>query len=259
MAVNRLVPRVLCLSGHDPSGGAGIHADLEAIAAQGAHALTVITTLTVQNTLNVQRTVAIPVALMADQLAMLGDDGPIAAIKIGLIGDVGQVPLLADLIRRHPGIPVIVDPVLRAGGGTDLVNAALQAALLKTLLPLIDLLTPNAAEARRLAGGESSIPDCVERLLAHGCRNLLVTGGDEPGDTVINTWFQPGADPVHFEWPRLPGTFHGAGCTLASAIAGQLACGASMAQAVSQGQRWTQTTLATAIGVGRGRSIPYRR
>ncbi|MGQ0503331.1 MAG: bifunctional hydroxymethylpyrimidine kinase/phosphomethylpyrimidine kinase [Panacagrimonas sp.] len=253
------VPRVLCLSGHDPGGGAGIQADIESVAAQGAHALTVITALTVQDTHNVRALSAVPAELMAQQLALLEADGVLAAIKIGLLGDVAQVRVIADLLRRQPGVPVVFDPVLRAGGGTELVNGPLQAAVLDTLLPLVDLLTPNAAEARRLAGGEGPIPACAARLLDRGCRNLLVTGGDEPGEAVLNTWFRPGAEPVNFQWTRLPGGFHGAGCTLASAIAGQLACGATMAQAISEGQRWTQATLAAAIRVGRGRSIPLRR
>lgn len=250
--------RVLCLSGHDPSGGAGIHADIEAVAAQGAHALSLITALTVQDTGNVRRLIPVPAKLIAEQLAALENDGPISAIKIGLLGHVEQVRLIVELIRRQP-VPVVFDPVLRAGGGAGLVDEALQKSAVEDLLARVDLLTPNAAEARQLAPDETSIQACAESLLAGGCRNLLITGGDEAGPTVVNTWFSADTPPRYFEWPRLPETFHGAGCTLASAIAAQLALGLPMSQAIEQGQRWTQAALAKAVAVGLGRRIPLRR
>lgn len=249
--------RVLCLSGHDPSGGAGIHADIEAVGAQGAHALSIITAMTVQDTGNVLSVTAVPAELMAAQLAALESDGPIAAIKIGLLGHVDQVRMIVDLIRRQ-AVPVVFDPVLRAGGGARLVDEALQQSVIEDLLSRVDLLTPNAAEARRLTG-EVSTADCAARLLTSGCRNLLVTGGDESGSTVRNTWFSADVPPRHYDWPRLPETFHGAGCTLAAAIAAQLALGLPMGQAIERGQRWTQATLVKAVAVGNGRRIPFRR
>lgn len=249
---------VLCLSGHDPCGGAGIQADQESVATQGAHALTVITALTVQDSRNVRRVIPVSAALIAEQIELLEQDCSIAAIKIGLLGEAAQVPVIASAIRRLR-VPVVLDPVLRAGGGANLVDDPLQAALLEQLLPAVSLLTPNAGELRRLAPASASLADGARALLDRGCANLLVTGGDEPGDTVTNLWFAPGAEPVRYEWPRLPETFHGAGCTLASAIAAHLALGESMARAIEAGQRWTQDTLARAVRVGQGRRIPFRR
>lgn len=251
-------PSLLCLSGHDPTGGAGIQADQEAAAAQGVHALSIVTALTAQDSRNVQRVVPVASRLIEEQLALLEADCAIGAIKIGLIGDAVQVPVILSAIRRLR-VPVVLDPVLRAGGGTDLVGASLQAALLAQLIPAIHLLTPNAAELRRLVPQAPDSASAARQLLDRGCANVLVTGGDEPGERVVNTWFNADAAPREFEWPRLPETFHGAGCTLASAIAARLALGEPIAQAIEQGQRWTQQALARAFAVGQGRRIPGRR
>ncbi|NGY05089.1 bifunctional hydroxymethylpyrimidine kinase/phosphomethylpyrimidine kinase [Solimonas terrae] len=256
--MHAITPSVLCLSGHDPAGGAGVHADIEAVAAQGAHALTVITALTVQDSHNVHRVQPVAAALLAAQLECLMADSRIDAVKLGLIGDAGQLPVIADAIRQL-GVPVICDPVLRAGGGSNLAAAATVAALREQLFPLIDLLTPNAAEARRLAPGMADLVEAAAALAAAGCRQVLVTGGDEPdGDEVRNLWRRLDGDVQTFHWPRLHAGFHGAGCTLASAIAGRIAVGDDWPRAIEQGQRYTHTALARAYRSGSGRLIPRR-
>lgn len=251
-------PIVLCISGHDPGGGAGIHADIESVSAQGAHALSVITALTLQDSHDVRRISAVPAEWLDEQIRLLERDCDISSVKIGLLGDANQVPVIAALMRRLR-VPVVLDPVLRAGGGTELASESLRTALLDHLLPGLALVTPNAAEARRLAPAASTLPEGAATLLARGCANVLITGGDEAGPAVVNTWHAAGGTAVPYEWPRLPETFHGAGCTLASAIAARLALGDAMAQAIERGQRWTQMALSRAIAVGRGRRIPLRR
>lgn len=250
-------PRVLCLSGHDPSGGAGIHADIEAVAAQGAHALTVVTALTAQDSRDVHRVQAVAPALLREQAELLLADGPVQAVKLGLVGDAAQLPVIRALIERA-GAPVICDPVLRAGGGAQLSAAATVAALRDTLFPLVDLLTPNAAEARRLAPQSADLPAAAAALQAGGCAQVLITGGDEPGDTVCNLWRDAGGAVRLFRWPRLPDAFHGAGCTLAAAIAARIALGEDWATAIDKGQRYTQAALAQAYRSGAGRLIPCR-
>jgi hydroxymethylpyrimidine/phosphomethylpyrimidine kinase len=250
-------PLVLCLSGHDPSGGAGIHADLEAVAAQGAHALTVITAHTVQDSGNVYRVAPVAPAFLREQIDRLLADCHIAAIKLGLLGDVGQLPVIVDTIRRA-GVPVICDPVLRAGGGADLAGDGVLAGLRDMLLPYVDLLTPNGAEARRLAPHSTSIEHAADALAMAGCRQVLVTGGDEPGETVCNLWRRADGRRQAFRWPRLPGSFHGAGCTLAAAIAGRIARGEDWATAIDTAQRYTHRALAQAYVIGQGRRIPRR-
>ena len=250
-------PLVLCFSGHDPGGGAGIHADIEAIAAQRAHALTVITAMTVQDSCNVSRVDAVPTELLAAQVETLLADSRIAAIKLGLLGSAAQIPLLLATIRRC-GVPVIGDPILRAGGGAALMAAAMLQALRTELMPNVDLLTPNAAELRRLVPEAATLLDAARSLQAQNARQLLVTGGDEAGDEVCNLWLDADGIAHTFRWPRLPAQFHGAGCTLAAAIAGRIAVGDSWADAIEAGQQYTQQALQHAYASGRGRLLPQR-
>jgi hydroxymethylpyrimidine/phosphomethylpyrimidine kinase len=250
---------VLCLSGHDPTGGAGIHADIEAIAAQGAHAATVITAHTVQDSHNVSRVVAADPQLLGEQLAALRADLKLAAIKVGLLADAAQPALIAKL-ARETGVPLVVDPVLRAGGGAELADAALIGALKTHLLPVTTLLTPNAADARRLTG-LVDLDDCGKALLLYGCTNVLITGGDELGDTVVNRWYgvKGATGPARaFAWPRIEGAFHGAGCTLAAAAAALLARGEPLAQALFDAQAYVHRCLQAAHAPGSGRQFPGR-
>lgn len=249
-------PLILCISGHDPGGGAGLQADIEAVGAQGAHALGVITALTVQDTANVRRVEPVPLDIFAEQLALLLADSRIAAIKLGLLGSPAQVPAILSVIAQCR-VPVVVDPVLRAGGGGALAAEPTARAILEELLPVATIATPNADEARRLTGGTAPA-DCAARLLAGGCEQVLITGGDERTDAVENHWFHRNGEQTVFRWPRLPGGFHGAGCTLASALAARLALGEPVQQALMQAQRYVHDALQRALQTGRGRAIPGR-
>lgn len=251
------LPAVLCLSGLDPSGGAGLQADIETVAALGGHALGLVTALTVQDSRNVASVHPVDSALLAAQLELLLADCKPGAVKLGLLGSVEQLPMILTAARTC-GAPLVCDPVLRAGGGAILLGDEAAAALRRELLPAVTVLTPNAAEARALCPGARSLDDCGAALLAGGCAHVLITGGDEPGAEVINTWYAPGHEPRRYAWPRLPETFHGAGCTLAAAIAVLLAQGLTMESALEQAQRWTQQSLERAFAVGRGRRIPGR-
>lgn len=249
---------VLCLSGHDPGGGAGLQADVETLAAHGVHALGVITALTVQDSHDVRRVVPTDPALLDEQLAVLLADAAPDVVKLGLIGSVEQLAVIARHLARLRR-PVVCDPVLRAGGGSPLVADDYPAALRRLLLPQVTVLTPNASEARRLVPGAGGDPDaCADALLANGAHRVLVTGGDEPGESVVNRVHAAGGQRRDCIWPRLPETFHGAGCTLASAIAARLALGDDIDTAIDHGQRWTQGALARAVATGRGRRIPGR-
>lgn len=249
-------PRVLCLSGLDPLGGAGLQADIETLTAHRVHTLSLVTALTVQDSRNVRRLVATDPALLDEQLSVLLADARPDAVKLGLLGSIAQLPVIAAHLARLAA-PVVCDPVLRAGGGTDLVADAFPAALRAQLLPLVTVLTPNAAEARRLVP-DADLAGCGAALLADGCARVLITGGDEPGASVVNHSYGREMTAQRWQWPRLPETFHGAGCTLASAIAARLALGDSVDDAIDAGQRWTQAALARAIAVGGGRRIPGR-
>ena len=247
---------VLCCSGHDPSGGAGIHADIESCAANGARAVTLITALTVQDSRNVRRVQAVAPLILADAADTLIADITPQAVKVGLVGDPQQLPVLKALLTRLM-LPLVLDPILRAGGGAQLLSRPLAALLKEELFGLVTVLTPNAAEARQLTGCER-LPDAADRLLKLGVEHVLITGGDEPEAEAVDWHFQQGAEPRRHAWPRLPQSFHGAGCTLASAIAAQLARGEPVARAIELAQAYTHRALRQAQAVGGGRLLPGR-
>jgi hydroxymethylpyrimidine/phosphomethylpyrimidine kinase len=250
-----LRPTVLCLSGHDPGGGAGVQADIETAAALGGHAACLVTAHTVQDTRNVRRVVAADLALLREQTESLLGDIEVGAIKVGLLGAPEQGEFVAGLARRLER-PLVLDPVLRAGGGAELASGASIAAL-RRALPRVTVLTPNAAEARRLAGTDD-LAACGAALIEAGARHVLITGGDETGETVVNRWHRHDGSPRAFSWPRLAGPFHGAGCTLATAIATLLARGLPVAEALADAQAYVHAALGRAFAPGRGRPIPGR-
>jgi hydroxymethylpyrimidine/phosphomethylpyrimidine kinase len=239
-------PCVLVFAGLDPSGGAGIQADIEAIAAQGAHALTIVTALTVQDNERVHEVVPVDAALLARQAALLRETMPIRAVKLGIPGSRANAEAIAGIVRllreRQPALPVVLDPVLASGHGDPLARGDAMAAL-APLLALATVATPNLPEAAAL--GPLS------------CPHVLVTGGHADGDDIINRWHSQ--DGVReWRWPRLPGEFHGSGCTLASSLAARLALGDAMEQALDRAQRSCHQALADSYAIAPGQRIPCR-
>lgn len=253
------VPVALSIAGHDPSGGAGLQADIEALDAMGCHAVTALTCVTIQDTSRMHRLVPIEARLVREQAEAILADMPVAAIKIGVLASVDIVHAIHALLIQYPHLPVVLDPVLAAGGD----NAALAgddtlSALRELLLPLATVLTPNGPEALRLAAAGDDPDDWATALQARGCHYVLITGGHEPGAEVVNRLYSDGALLESYHWPRLPGRYHGSGCTLASAIAGLLAQGFEMRAAVQQAQQYTWATLQHGFAAGRGQQLPDR-
>ena len=250
-------PVILCIAGHDPSGGAGVQADIETLAAHGCHAVSAISCLTVQDTANVQQVLPVAPETLAAQIETLCADFRVSVVKVGLIGHASLVPIIG-AVARALEVPLVLDPVLAAGGGKELASDRMVIAI-RELLPTVTLATPNRAEARRLSG--YSEPDAAaERLLDQGCQSVLLTGADEAqGSEVVNCLYRKGRPAQKYRWPRLPGTFHGSGCTLASACAAHLARGEPIEQAVTAAQRYTLAALEQAHALGRGQKIPWRR
>lgn len=250
-------PNVLIIAGHDPSGGAGIHADIEAVQALGGFASTLITGLTVQNTVNVRGFTLTPVDLLRQQAEALLADMCFQAVKIGMTGSPAIVRFIAGLLEELPGVPVVLDPVLAAEAGGSLGGSDLPAALLQELFPRAALVTPNLPEARALTGRED-IDACGAALLDAGCLAALVTGTHDETPVVRNHLFTR-AGTRHWDWPRLSGSFHGSGCTLASACATLLAHGQSLDDALERAQQWVHESLRRAWQPGRGQFVPDRR
>ena len=249
-------PTLLTISGHDPSGGAGVQADIEAATANGCVATSVITCLTVQDTQNLSELVPLESVLVARQARALLADIPVQAIKIGLLGDASIAQVIGTLLSDYPQLPVVLDPVLAAGGGTNLAGQALLDSIRSELLPYTTLITPNSLEARRLTGRDD-LDSCATDLLSLGCGAVLITGTHEAEREVSNRLYRSGEKTASL-WPRLPGDYHGSGCTLASSIAAFLARGRPLEEAVLRGQEYTWKTLSHAHQPGRGQSLPDR-
>lgn len=250
-------PAVLSFSGHDPSGGAGVQADIETLASHRCHAASVITALTEQDTANVKKLLPQAPENIISQAHTLLNDLPVKAFKIGLIGHHETAIAIHSVIKQHPQIPVIFDPVLAAGGGAELSSERLITAITDLLLPHTTVLTPNSEEARKLAG-LTDLNECGLALLALGCAYVLITGAHESTPAVSNQLFQDGRCIETFTWKRLPGSYHGSGCTLASAIAALMAHGLSPLQAVAEAQHYTWQSLAAGYRPGKGQHIPDR-
>jgi len=256
------IPLVLAIGGHDPSGGAGIQADIEAIGANGAHAATVTTCLTVQDSCNVAALHPVDPSIIHAQAEAIFTDCSVASIKIGLLGSVGAVEAVVDLLRRHRNIPAVFDPVLSAGGGSDLAGERLIGLLRSRLLALCELITPNTHEARRLTSqaDDGSLDACAQALLDLGTRAVLITGTHElTGSTdITHRLYRPGQPVSASVWQRLPGEFHGSGCTLTSAVAAHLALGETLETAVQRGLEFTWLSLLHGFRSGRCQSLPDR-
>ncbi|MET3138642.1 hydroxymethylpyrimidine/phosphomethylpyrimidine kinase [Undibacterium sp. GrIS 1.2] len=257
-------PCVLVFAGHDPSGGAGIQADSEAIAAQGAHALTIITALTVQDNDRVFAVHAVNADIIRHQVRVLLKQCKIAAIKIGIVAHRVNAEciaeLVAEIVQSRPGmsdIPVVLDPVLASGHGDTLLLGDAPEQVIQPLLKVATLITPNLPEAQRLCPATGDLVQQARQLLQFACRDVFIKGGHGTGTQVNNHWFADGHH-QQWQWDRLPASYHGSGCTLASAIAGQLAAGAPMAEALENAQRYTQDSLAQAYAIAPGQLIPCR-
>lgn len=255
---------VLAFAASDPSGGAGIQADLMTLSSLGCHALSVITAVTVQDSAGVEGILPIDADWVVDQARLILEDMPVAAFKIGLLGSVENIAAIAEVVSDYPDVPLILDPVLASGRGDETATEDMISALCELLLPQTTVLTPNSVEARRLAqedgeeGDEIALPECASRLLAQGCEYVLITGTHENTAQVINTLYGPAGIMRSDVWDRLPGSYHGSGCTLASAIAASLANGLDLSEAVREAQEYTWQSLAAAFRPGMGQYIPDR-
>ena len=241
------MPAVLVFAGLDPSGGAGLAADVLAIAAQGAHALPVATALTVQDNNRVHAVQAVDAGFVLAQAQALVDTVDIRAVKLGIPGSRANARAIAGLLRalraRDPQLPIVLDPVLASGHGDALAEDD-PVGIVNELLPLATIALPNEPEA-------SAVGDFP-------CAHLLLTGGHGEGSVVENRWYTHGQLVRRWCWARLPGAFHGSGCTLAASLAGRLAHGQTMAAALGAAQAYCHDALARAFAIAPGQRIPRR-
>ena len=255
---------VLVFAATDPSGGAGLQADIVTLSSMGCHPLSCITAITIQDTMGVEDVLAIDPEWVADQARCVLEDMPVAAFKIGLVGSVEVIASIAEVVSDYPDIPLILDPILASGRGDELATEEMINAMRELLVPQTTIITPNGLEARRLAADESDDNDhpdfseCARRLIVTGCEYVLITGTHQNTPQVVNTLYNQDGVVRSDSWPRLPGTYHGSGCTLASAIAATIANGVSISDAVKDAQEYTWQALNSAFRPGMGQHIPDR-
>jgi hydroxymethylpyrimidine/phosphomethylpyrimidine kinase len=258
------LPIVLVFAATDPSGGAGIQADILTLSSMGCHPLSVITAVTIQDTMGVEDVLPIDAEWVADQARCVLEDVPVAVFKVGLLGSVEAIAAIAEVVSDYPDIPLVLDPVLASGRGDELASEDMISAMRELLIPQTTLITPNSLEARRLAQDDSNenddpdLNECARRLLSLGCEFVLVTGTHENTAQVVNTLHDQQGVVRTDSWQRLPGIFHGSGCTLASAVAATIANGLGVPEAVRDAQEYTWQTLKFAYRTGMGQLIPDR-
>lgn len=255
---------MLVFAATDPSGGAGIQADILTLASIGCHPLSVVTAVTVQDTLGVEDLMPIEAEWVADQARRVLEDVAVSAFKIGLLGSAEAVAAIAEVVSDYPEVPLVLDPVLASGRGDPLASEDVISATRELLIPQTTVLTPNSLEARRLVQEDSEesedigLEECAQRILGRGCEYVLITGTHENTPQVINTLYDRDGVVRRDHWERLPGAYHGSGCTLASAIAATIAQGSDVPEAVRDAQEYTWQALRRAYRAGMGQLIPDR-
>lgn len=248
---------VLTVAGSDCSGGAGIQADIKTISAEGCYAMSVITAVTAQNTCGVDRFQALDPGMVEAQIRMIADDIPPLAAKTGMLANSQIIEVVAEAVEQRLMPRPVVDPVMVATSGHLLIDSEAVGALRDLLLPKAVLVTPNYDEAKVLTGADD-IDTQVNRLRGMGCRNILIKGGDRPGQAGVKT-----------DWLALEGTgrliplsadavetsnTHGTGCTLSAAIAARLALGDNVETAVKRAKLYVTRAIAAGadVTIGRG-------
>jgi hydroxymethylpyrimidine/phosphomethylpyrimidine kinase len=184
---------------------------------------------------------------------------PIAAIKIGMLGNVENIKIISRFIQMHPEIPVILDPVLAASGGQSLASQNLIDAICELLLPHTTVVTPNTLEASSLSKiNAENQAACAEKILSYNCQAVLITGTHADTNNIVNTLFVKNNAPISFACERLPHHYHGSGCTLAASLAALIARGFSFEMAAEKALDYTWQTLLHAKNLGSGQFIPNR-
>ncbi|OQP85062.1 hypothetical protein BTR14_17010 [Rhizobium rhizosphaerae] len=245
----QLRPRVLVVAGTDSSGGAGIARDVETLAAFRVSASLAVTAVTAQTHAEVRAVEILKPALVAAQMRTALEAGPIGAVKIGMLATADTVAAVAECLEDWPDLPVVLDPVIASSSGRPLISEEGVALLLARLLPRAALVTPNLPELSILAdalpdardpalAGQDPVDATAARLLAQGCRALLIKGGHAEGREAVDRLLRPGVKPLIFRAPRHAGSMRGTGCMLASAIAAGLASGQDLPMAIAAGKAY---------------------
>mgnify|MGYP001408599111 FL=1 len=256
-------PIVMTFSATDPSGGAGLQADVGTLSSLGCHPASIVTGFTVQDTIGVDRLISVDSEVVNDQARSILEDMEVSIFKLGLLSSKENISIIAQIISDYPDIPLIIDPVLSSGRGDKFTDIETRNMILELLFPGALLITPNTLEARQLLNQEdehldSSLEVCADFFKEIGCQNVLITGTHENTKNVVNTLYSPSNQIIPYHWDRLPGNFHGSGCTLTSAIAAYYALGLTIEDAIEEAQYFTWQALKNGFKPGMGQLIPNR-
>ncbi|MDX6636438.1 MAG: hydroxymethylpyrimidine/phosphomethylpyrimidine kinase [Solirubrobacterales bacterium] len=249
------VPAVLSIAGSDSGGGAGIQADLKAFARVGVHGMTAITAITAQSTVGVDAVEPISPRMIVAQVRAVADDIGVDAVKIGMLGNVDTVEAVAEALKHVGEAPVVIDPVMIAESGAELLDEGARMALVDMLLPLATVVTPNIPEARALTGlgDEANQARLAWGLVEMGAGSAVVTGGHS--EEIVDVFYD-GSDVAEIPGERHPdGAAHGSGCTHSSSIAAFLALGHSPLGAAERAREITSEAVRDGLretGAGAG-------
>jgi hydroxymethylpyrimidine/phosphomethylpyrimidine kinase len=249
------VPRALSIAGSDSGGGAGIQADLKAFARCGVHGMTAITAVTVQNTVEVRAVYPLPPRVIVEQVAAVADDIGVDVVKIGMLGNTETIEAVVEALDLLPGVPVVLDPVMVAESGAQLLDPAARATLIELLLPRATVITPNVPEAQTLVGSDAhrGVEDLARAVYELGPKAVVVTGGHRDEATDV---FFDGRRLVELPGERYDGgAAHGSGCTHSSVLAARLAHGDEPLQAARTAKQLASRAVANGlaeIGAGAG-------
>jgi hydroxymethylpyrimidine/phosphomethylpyrimidine kinase len=256
-------PKVMSFSATDPTGGAGLQADVLTVASLGCHPVSISTGFTIQDTSGVSKLIPIDSEFVSDQARLILADMEVEIFKLGLLCSKENIVAIAEIIADYPDVPLVIDPVLASGRGDNFIDIEARKMMIELLFPKSLLITPNSLEAKQLISNDEELSDisigaCADRLKEIGCENILITGTHENTKNVINTFYSSSNQIIPYHWDRLPSSYHGSGCTLTSAICAYYALGFSITEAVEEAQYFTWQTLKNGFKPGMGQLIPNR-
>ena len=253
----------LCtIAGSDPTGGAGLQGDLKTFAAHGGTGTAVVTAITVQGRQGVSRVELLPPDLVVEQLQVVLDEVRPTGLKTGMVGEAPQIRAIADVLATRDGGALVVDPVMAATAGGDLLAGGALPALVEALIPLADVITPNLGEGARLLGRETlpeaEMEEAARALLGLGCGAVLLKGGHGTGAEAVDVLATRDGEIHRLALPRLEGVVaHGTGCALAAALAARLAGGTRLVRAAAQAKAYVHRARAAAAARGPGAALVH--
>ncbi len=252
------IPVVMAFSASDPTGSGGIQADIETLFSLGCHCTAVITAITAQDTRELKDVGIIPTPLVIEQARVVLEDMPVAAFKLGQLGDIENASAIHTVLRDYPQIPVIFHPCLDNQESDHPTKVTFINAIISLLFPLTTILIVDSQTAQNLTPGADTLDACAHKLLDHGSQYVLITDAHKTAPAITNLLYNKHELIKRFEWERFPQQYHGCGCTLSAAIAGFLAQQLEITESIAEGQRYTWECLKQGYRLGMGSQLPNR-